>query len=335
MKYNTSEDFLGDESFVKWVKKIDNSTEKYWLSWLEENVDKAIHMNQAIALIKSIDYSRSNPLDDESVDRLLESILNNETAKQRNEFRVDFKSYWIAATFLLLMSSIAGYLLIRDDHQASVEVSATGTVEKSIPPGQKYNLILSDGTEVKINSGSRIRFPKVFVKNQRTIFLEGEAFFKIVKDERRPFIVETADLTIRVLGTSFNVKNDERTGITEVALVGGRLKVNNQKGSSIQLVPNELVRFGNSKIETRRFDPARVLAWVEGKIIFDNSSSDEVIDLLERWFGVKFELKNRDELFSGRYSGVYTNEKLSAILQGIGFVSGFDFEIKNNRVIVE
>ena len=93
-----------------------------------------------------------------------------------------------------------------------------------VPRGGEYNLTLADGTNVWLNSDSKLKFPLHFVGNQRAVYLEGEAFFEVTSDSLKPFVVKTAEANVKVLGTSFNVMNYTDEAKVEVALLKGKVK---------------------------------------------------------------------------------------------------------------
>ncbi|MFT6359951.1 MAG: transmembrane sensor [Cyclobacteriaceae bacterium] len=108
-------------------------------------------------------------------------------------------------------------------------------IEKVNPTGQKSTTTLSDGTVVKLNSDSKLKFPKNFSDDIREVYFEGEAFFDVAKDASRPFIIKTNDLQVKVLGTSFNVKSFEEDNLVQIGVVTGRVSVQLISGSEGQL----------------------------------------------------------------------------------------------------
>lgn len=112
-----------------------------------------------------------------------------------------------------------------------------------VPRGGEYNLTLADGTNVWLNSDSKLKFPLHFVGNQRAVYLEGEAFFEVTSDSLKPFVVKTAEVNVKVLGTSFNVMNYTDEAKVEVALLKGKVKFEDTRNRQTRaLVPGEVVR---------------------------------------------------------------------------------------------
>lgn len=297
------EDFLKDDKFVDWVKGNDKSTEGKWLDLMKDHEIGQI-ISEAIFVIQSLRYKRDLVSNEHMTEDLLESIL-----KTRNERKVPrdsnfnlntsvlvIKQYWVAATIILLFGS---YLMVQKWREPTATVAAQQEfVSKYVPKGEKLNLTLTDGTEIKINSGGLIRFPKTFKGHERRIYLEGEAFLKVSHDDKKAFVVETGSLDVKVLGTSFNIQNDLKNSNVEVALVDGKVVVTQPNGNSILLNPYERVNFSGDKISKDKFDPKEVLAWVEGVLLFKNASSDEVVLLLEDWYDIEFVLSDREKLLT-------------------------------------
>lgn len=177
--------------------------------------------------------------------------------------------------------------------------------EMEIMYGQTGHLFLFDGTEVWLNSGSKFRYPNQFNTNERDVFLEGEAFFKVAKNKHLPFKVKTGELEIEVLGTSFNVSAYPDETSQSVVLVEGKVQLNNPEGKKIgEMVPGQIAvkTEGDAKIRVQNADPYFYASWKEGKVIFNGEKLGEIAKKMERWYNVeiRFEKENlKDFKFSG------------------------------------
>lgn len=153
-------------------------------------------------------------------------------------------------------------------------------MEVVVPKGGEYSLILADGTSVILNSETRLRFPSFFTGNERKIFLSGEAYFTVARDEDRPFYVEILGGKIRVLGTRFNVK--ARVGQNAYAtLISGKVEILSGSDSVI-LSPGELCEIAadDQILTVREADIVSVLAWKNGEFVFKNASLEQVMNEL-------------------------------------------------------
>ena len=158
--------------------------------------------------------------------------------------------------------------------------------------GMEYPLTLSDGTKVFLNAESKIKYPVAFKGNLREVEISGEVYFDVAKDKSKPFIVRTGNMSLEVLGTSFNVKayNDEKEIAT--TLVDGKVKVM-AKGKNVILTPGEQAVFTNNSLSVKEVDVSLHTSWTKGKFIFRNERIEDIMKSLKRWYD--FEVYYHDE----------------------------------------
>ena len=177
----------------------------------------------------------------------------------------------------------------------------------NVPRGGEYQLMLSDGSKVQLNSMSSIRFPVQFAQDCRLVELEGEAYFEVSKTGQ-PFIVQTKGMKIEVLGTTFNISayaNEEY----QTTLVSGSVKVQTENGSNRILKPSEqaCITPGSNQINVRNVDTAFYTPWIHGKINFKDQRLDDIMKTLARWYDmdVVYENEATKELRFGCYVNRY------------------------------
>ena len=177
----------------------------------------------------------------------------------------------------------------------------------NVPRGGEYQLMLSDGSKVQLNSMSSIRFPVQFAQDCRLVELEGEAYFEVSKTGQ-PFIVQTKGMKIEVLGTTFNISayaNEEY----QTTLVSGSVKVQTENGSNRILKPSEqaCITPGSNQINVRNVDTAFYTSWIHGKINFKDQRLDDIMKTLARWYDmdVVYENEVTKELRFGCYVNRY------------------------------
>ena len=177
----------------------------------------------------------------------------------------------------------------------------------NVPRGGEYQLMLSDGSKVQLNSLSSIRFPVQFAQDCRLVELEGEAYFEVSKTGQ-PFIVQTKGMKIEVLGTTFNISayaNEEY----QTTLVSGSVKVQTENGSNRILKPSEqaCITPGSNQINVRNVDTAFYTSWIHGKINFKDQRLDDIMKTLARWYDmdVVYENEATKELRFGCYVNRY------------------------------
>ncbi|HVV06823.1 MAG TPA: FecR domain-containing protein [Puia sp.] len=226
--------------------------------------------------------------------------------------------------------------------------------------GSKSKLQLPDGTQVWLNSGSNISYDNDFGGATRQVQLTGEAFFDVVKDNVRPFIIHTATVDIKVLGTAFNVRSYPEEKVTETSLIRGAVEVTLKANADkkIFLKPNEklivsndstLVKSDSIQVADVRKKPAAMtltqvhhlnkdtvaseVLWTKNKLVFDGETLSEVALKLERWYGVKVIIQG-DELKNIEYTGVFDDDNLTEVLYALQLSGNFKYVVKRNEVII-
>ncbi len=201
------------------------------------------------------------------------------------------------------------------------------------PEGQISEFKLADGTRVWLNSGTRIKVPMNFDSKHRILFMEGEAFFEVSKDPKHPFFVNTNELSVKVMGTSFNVSAYHSDGNSEVTLIEGQVGIKEIYGQRMaMLLPGQQLVYDKTtgKKQKRFVDTSPYEAWRDGKMIFKDRSLKYIAEKLERWYNV--EINFRDEAISQlKFSGtILKNKPFSQVLEAITLTSPVRFEIKVN-----
>ncbi|PTS96979.1 hypothetical protein DBR11_18270 [Pedobacter sp. HMWF019] len=206
-----------------------------------------------------------------------------------------------------------------------------------IPRGAEYKLALADGSLITINSASILRFPVNFnAATSRNVFLEkGEAYFQVAKNPHKPFIVHANGMDIKVLGTTFNVntyKKDLRT-----TLVEGRVEASNSNGQKVVLNPSQeaILNKQNGTLVKADVDVTPVVAWANGKIVFEESTLDEVMEELGLWYDYDVEFVSaqiKEIHFSGELEKYKDIKQILSIIEQTG---GVKFSIKGRRIYVD
>lgn len=212
---------------------------------------------------------------------------------------------------LLLATLTLGYLYLNEPEPEVKYAEVTSTM------GTVVRYELPDHSVVWLNSGSKLRYPTVFKKNNRNVELTGEAYFQVEADTERPFYVNTPNgLSVYVYGTQFNVAAYENDDYIETVLEKGKVNVVTPGGQeTITLLPGEQLLYDKQTSQTVRnqVDVYGKVAWKEGKLIFRNASLEEIIKRLERHFNVDIEFNNN----TGKeytYRATFRTETLTQIL---------------------
>ncbi|MDR1273589.1 MAG: FecR domain-containing protein [Odoribacteraceae bacterium] len=154
----------------------------------------------------------------------------------------------------------------------------------SIPRGGEFSAVLGDGTKVRLNSRTELSYPVHFSQESREVYLEGEAYFEVVKDGR-PFVVHVGGLDVRVLGTEFNV-NTQTAGTVKTVLVTGSVEIASG-GETVRLSPNQLATYRDGKFSVRRVDVTPHVAWKDNNFVFDKERLEDIMETLSLWYDME------------------------------------------------
>ncbi|MDR7129456.1 ferric-dicitrate binding protein FerR (iron transport regulator) [Algoriphagus sp. 4150] len=249
----------------------------------------------------------------------------------------------IAASILICLLTSVVWLLFPGNEEEKKQTAKSGQIHyetRQTMAGEKLTLKLNDGTMIRLNANSKIRFPKSFSEAKREVYLQGEAFFDVYRNEESPFIVYSTGLKTSVLGTSFAVSEDSAKQSSQVAVLTGSVKVSKSENSSsseneeILLHTMDAAIFeGDGALQKMKIDYDQAFAWKDNVIVFQNANFGEVLDRLENWFGVHFKV-NRKLKGSKDYSGRFEHQTLEEILIGLSFTFDFEFKIEDSTIII-
>ena len=203
-----------------------------------------------------------------------------------------------------------------------------------VPRGGEYSITLSDGTIVYLNAESELRYPVKFVGEDRRVYLSGEAYFDVVHDKAHPFVVDVKNSTVRVLGTSFDVRAyaDEDEVLT--TLVQGSVRFSAGKESVI-LEPGEQVVLDKSgRLETREVDTYLYTAWKDGVFAFKRQRLEEIMKVVARWYDVNVFWENvsqKEVTFTGKMKRY---DDFSKVVEMLEMTGNTEFMIKENNIFI-
>ena len=274
----------------------------------------------------------------------MEQFNSFEALKKVNSKILQPKSanWWIilqrvAAILLLPLMVYSGYLTIqnrtRNNPQEQVMVQTISSRQ-----GMVTQFALADGTKVWLNSGSELQFPTIFNSEKREVILKGEAFFEVTKNEKQPFRVNTNELKVEVLGTSFNVVSFDDDTQSEVVLVTGKVALSSEKGQIVKeygnIIPGQRAIYEkeNQKVVTREVDVAKYIAWRDGNLIFQDDSMEDVVKRLSRWFNVEIVISD-PEINNYIYKATFRNENLVQVLNLLKLSAPIDYRITERKAL--
>jgi transmembrane sensor len=288
-------------------------------------------------------------------------ILEEHPKKRRRSAMV----WGMSAIAVMIM--IAWWLFVFSPKKSSdaagkdVIVAARGPFnEIATEYGSRKTQKLPDGSRVWLNAGSKLTFGKDFGDNIREVTLTGEAFFDVVKNPEKPFVIHTSTIDVKVLGTQFNVKSYPTDKTTETSLLRGSVEVvvKNRPNEKYVLKPNEKLVVLNEGVKPASVDAGsgRMLnrdniiaiknltyqkgdtadiesAWIRNKLSVKEMPFSEMAKIMERWYDVRFEFGNKkmEDLY---ITGSFDNETLIQLLEALQFSFAFNYEINDKTVTV-
>ncbi len=201
-----------------------------------------------------------------------------------------------------------------------------------VPKGNFYKLSLEDGTQVWVNANSQLKFPVKFPDKERRVILEGEAYFEVSHDAKRPFFVESKGNEVKVLGTHFNINaysNNVRT-----TLSSGRVQVSNS-GDVIILEPGEYANLIAGQLHKGTADLEHDLSWHNNQFYFKKETIVEIASTLSKWYDIQVKFK-QDVALNKVYTGNFKRDvKLSQVLEMLTYVCDLKFELHGKELIIE
>lgn len=235
----------------------------------------------------------------------------------------------VAAVFIPLMLLIGGgigYYFLSDNKEIAISAAY----------GEQKRLILPDNSEIWLNAGSTVTYPESFADNKRVVRLEGEAYFSVKKETARPFIVETPQLSVKVLGTKFNVKAYPDEDRVTTTLTSGKVEVTAPSQPARILQPNERLTYDKktASVFVATIDTAETEGWIKGNLIFVNATAGEIFRTLERRYAITMRCTMPIPL-SKRYTVKFLkNESPEEILDVLKDIIGFDYRKHENKIVL-
>lgn len=210
------------------------------------------------------------------------------------------------------------------------------TQEIITQPGTKTHLFLPDSTEVWLNAASTLRFPSVFAGNERRIELDGEAYFEVYKNKRKPFIVGTRFQDIEAIGTAFNLSAYSGDLRFSTTLIEGKVKVADREKADqiVFLEPGiQLNYHTQNKIYNQQSVRVQdVIAWRDGVLIFNETPFFEVASKLGRWFNADIQISDQS-VANYRFTGTFTSESLEQVMELLAFSTPIDYSVSKREIL--
>ena len=293
--------------------------------WRELSIDNEEAFSKLMKLRVSWKFTQYNTSEH------IEKALNGLNAKinSRRRFQILRSVMRYAAVILLFVSfSYVGWGYLKPDNYVTIRVEQGEDVKK---------IVLADGSAVWLKEGSSLRIPEVFAENNRKLSLQGEAFFATSKNAQYPLYVSTNYVNIKVLGTAFNVKTDEKHQNVETVLARGKVALLDKQWNPIlDMSPGEKVTYDNNKNEyaTEVVDVNVCTAWRLNQFVFENVTLREIVNQLSVKFNVNINLEST-KLAQRKFRCVINeDESLPDILKLLKYLAPIQYRIEGKEIFI-
>ncbi len=336
------EDLLTDERFVNYSLRRNDEDIAYWEGILSERPQLAQLADEAKRLVLLLGVKADDATKQAELRRLKAAL--GAPAKEGYQQRVHRLSRsakrWLATAAAVLLFGCA-YLLV--NRERVVDRAIAYALEQGQPDtiavtglGERRRIALPDGSVVVLNGNSQLRVASGFNENHRVIWLEGDAFFEVAKQVKRPFVVRTAGMVTTALGTSFRVNDHESLHRPYVMLATGKVKVHavvsGKPTDETVLSPGQMaVLAGEGPIQRVGFDETTLHAWLERTLVFQGADFAEISVKLADVYGVSVVADERLAK-SIAFTGQFTDRPLAEVLDAIAFSNRVRFELSENRI---
>ena len=245
---------------------------------------------------------------------------------------------WLKVVAILILSAtMTIFYFSINNNEIAEEVAYQ---QKISGPGEKIRFTLPDGTQVHLNSESKLLYKTDFSNNNREVHLRGEGYFVVAKDEGRPFMVYTEEITTIVLGTSFNVRSYPEDQQVSVAVTTGKVALTKSEiTDNNRQVVLEADQWADYTIDSHSFqtgsgDVSYLTAWNEGVLLYHDKQLSDVALQLERWYGVTISFEN-EELQGCVIRGEHRDETLTNVLDAISYAFDLEYRIEGREVVLK
>lgn len=322
-----------DENLIyKYVSNQTNEQEEKLLrKWISESEtrEKEIARIKNVWILSGINNELDPKVRNQEINRIMSQI---KVLNQREKAPVIWLKriqYAAAIIILVVVSGAVGYFLPSSDY------SNSQYTEFIVPKGERSELVLPDGSHVKLNNGTSLKFKQSFLGKKRKVILDGEAFFEVKHDKSRPFVVQTSEMEVEVLGTVFNVTAYADDDIFSTYLESGKVKVNFQDKNELILKPSEMISLNKASGNITKTSLANqhITDWTKGILTISGEPIENFAKKLERWYNIKIVFGDED-VKSHKYSGTIKSESLEVMLEALSYASSIDYKKNGNEITI-
>ncbi len=322
------------------AKYLTNECDKdeidYLFNWINESEENKLLFNQAKQDLKIININKSmNKINvDSAWEKLKGRIQEDEQAlplkEERKVRKLQFPFLLKYAAAIILLVSVGFfttkyYTSLKNGYYNITEITAKNEINKQIT--------LPDGSVVSLNAESKLQYPEEFTGTERKVKLTGEGFFNVTKNPEKPFVIETDNAEVRVLGASFNVNTRISESNVEVFVETGlvELKRKNNGGEKLLIKPGNVGVLTKNKLEKTINTNNNIIAWKTREIIFREDKISDVIHILNTVYNTSIICENQ-QVLNLKYTSTFVNQEINSVLNVICVTFDLKVEYKNDKI---
>lgn len=297
-------------------------TEKHIQQWIIKEKDLAEKEQASFEFWQGL-----YPDNDSSTYTALERV-NSRIRFLRPRYRLRTLLPRIAAILVPVAILIGGYFYYSSSANHMVEIYAAY--------GEEKHIFLPDSSELWLNTGTTVKYPREFRNGKRDVYLDGEAYFSVRKNVAKPFIVYTEKISVKVLGTKFSVKAYRSDQKATATLTSGRVEVSTPNNIDRILKPNEQLSYDKKEsiIKITGIPSEETMAWLNGQLIFTDTSLSDILQALERKFNI--EIKSELSPSTKQYTIKFLKEdSMQDVLNVLADLAHFKYIQKDNVVYIK
>ncbi len=336
----TIEELLLDDSFVHYCLGTNEEASAQWREWLAAYPEQEQKLEAARKLLFSLGIRLTREEKQVELEKLKAAVVAGNAAVNRKNQKflgLSRRLKPVVAIAAALLLFFGGYQWSKWITTSPVSQSklAYEIVESRI--GERKKIELVDGSLITLNSNSSVKIPVSFNTSGRTIKLEGEALFEVAPNKEMPFSVHASGTKVLAVGTSFKVRSYAFEKVVIATLLEGSVQITQDKKKSLStlLSPGQQLE-ADKKSGLFKVDNFNLITeenWKEGKLIFLNSSPEQIRQQLQSWFGVEVQLEG-DVRKTIRLNGEFNNKALNDVLAAISYVTGLSHKFQDKKIIL-
>ena len=323
---------MNEELIIKYLQgQCSPEEEDLFLKWLQESSEnkKFFYEQKALLNYRKVKHFGTDEQINQATARFHSNVRLAETRRKKQVY-LRFARYAAVLLFLLALPAIlykADYFS-RDSELITVSIAQTDS-SKFVP--------LSDGSRVWLNSNSSLTYPETFSKSERNVQLAGEAYFEVSHDSLHPFKVQTHNIQVKVLGTSFNVRSYSSEKNTETTLVEGKVVIQNKQGNNLaMLAPGQMAEYDKTSqyLAVKAVDPNGYTAWRHGLIVFTNATLDDITGKLSELYQVHFIINGASAQHTSYNFSFRKGQSIDKVLEMLSFIAPIKYNVQGKEIFI-